>query len=94
MEDWHNLSVNYEKTVLAWHANFEAAWPRLSQRYDERFYRMWRFFLLMFAGVFRARLDQVWQVVFAKGRIAEGYRPIRSTKQTSAWTAIRSRITA
>lgn len=94
MEDWHNLSVNYEKTLLAWHQNFERAWPSLSEQYDERFHRMWRFYLLMFAGVFRARLNQVWQVVFAKGRIAEGYRPIRSVRQTSARDSIRHRITA
>ncbi len=25
VEDWHNIAINYEKTLLAWHGNFEAA---------------------------------------------------------------------
>ena len=74
MEDWHNLGEDYDKTLLAWHARFEAAWPSLQARYGERFYRMWRYYLLCCAGTFRARDNQLWQVVLSPGGRAGGYR--------------------
>jgi len=66
MEDWHNFGPYYDPTLMAWHANFEAAWPELKDQYDERFYRMWRYYLLSSAGGFRARSSQLWQVVFTR----------------------------
>ncbi|MBI4633351.1 MAG: cyclopropane fatty acyl phospholipid synthase [Deltaproteobacteria bacterium] len=67
MEDWHNLGPHYDKTLLAWHENFQQAWPRLKDRYSERFKRMWEYYLLCFAGSFRARYIQLWQIVFTRG---------------------------
>ena len=68
MEDWHNIGPHYDKTLMAWHRNFEAAWPELRKqsKYDERFYRMWRYYLLSSAGGFRARSTQLWQIVMTK----------------------------
>jgi cyclopropane-fatty-acyl-phospholipid synthase len=66
VEDWHNFGPYYDPTLMAWHANFEAAWPELKNQYDERFYRMWRYYLLSSAGGFRARSSQLWQVVFTR----------------------------
>jgi cyclopropane-fatty-acyl-phospholipid synthase len=66
MEDWHNIGPHYDKTLLAWHANFEKAWPGLKKNYDDRFYRMWRYYLLSSAGAFRARSNQLWQIVFTR----------------------------
>ena len=63
MEDLHNIGPHYDRTLLAWHANFENAWPELKDRYDERFHRMWRFYLLSCAGGFRSRSVQLWQIV-------------------------------
>jgi len=74
MEDWHNLGEDYDKTLMAWHARFEAAWPTLKARYGERFYRMWRYYLLCCAGTFRARDNQLWQVVLSPRGQAGGYR--------------------
>ena len=74
MEDWHNLGEDYDKTLMAWHARFEAAWPLLRERYGERFYRMWRYYLLCCAGTFRSRDNQLWQVVLSPGGQAGGYR--------------------
>jgi cyclopropane-fatty-acyl-phospholipid synthase len=62
-EDLHNIGPDYDLTLMAWYQNFNNAWPNLSQQYDERFYRMWRFYLLSSAGGFRARSTQVWQIV-------------------------------
>jgi cyclopropane-fatty-acyl-phospholipid synthase len=63
VEDLHNLGPHYDKTLMAWHERFQAAWPALQQRYDERFKRMWEYYLLSSAGAFRARSNVVWQFV-------------------------------
>jgi cyclopropane-fatty-acyl-phospholipid synthase len=74
VEDWHNFGADYDRTLLAWHARFEAAWAELSSRYSERFHRMWRYYLLCCAGTFRARDNQLWQVVLSPRGVAGGYR--------------------
>jgi cyclopropane-fatty-acyl-phospholipid synthase len=59
---------------MAWFANFDAAWPELRQRYDETFYRMWKYYLLSCAGAFRARETQLWQFVLSPQGMEGGYR--------------------
>jgi len=66
MEDWHNIGPYYDPTLMAWHANFESAWPDLQKRYGERFRRMWRYYLLSSAGAFRSRSQQLWQIVMTR----------------------------
>jgi cyclopropane-fatty-acyl-phospholipid synthase len=67
LEDVQNLGGDYEKTLKAWESNFRRSWDRFESRYGERFYRMWRFYLLGCAGAFRARGLQLFQFVFSKG---------------------------
>jgi cyclopropane-fatty-acyl-phospholipid synthase len=67
LEDVQNLGGDYEKTLKAWESNFRRSWDRFESRYGERFYRMWRFYLLSCAGAFRARSLQLFQFVFSKG---------------------------
>ena len=76
VEDWHNFGPDYAKTLIEWDKNFRKAWPELSKKYDERFYRMWRFYLLGFAGSFKARSYQLWQIVLSRGDI-DNYESIR-----------------
>ncbi|MQY76934.1 MAG: cyclopropane fatty acyl phospholipid synthase [Spirochaeta sp.] len=66
MEDWHNFGPDYDKTLMAWHANFEKSWPELKEKYGDRFYRIWRYYLLSSAGGFRARFNQLWQIVMTR----------------------------
>lgn len=66
MEDWQNMGPHYDPTLMAWHANFEKAWCDLKTKYGDRFYRMWRYYLLSSAGAFRARNQQLWQIVFTR----------------------------
>lgn len=73
MEDWHNFGVYYDTTLMAWHENFLKAWDNLKANYDERFYRMWNYYLLCCAGTFRARTNQLWQIVFSKKGVVGGY---------------------
>lgn len=77
MEDWHNLSTDYDKTLMAWHDNFEANWEKIKPNYDERFHRMWRYYLLLSAASFRARKNQLWQIVLSKNGVPGGYKSIR-----------------
>lgn len=76
IEDIHNFGADYDRTLLAWHANFEAAWPDFAARYGERFRRMWRYYLLACAGTFRARTTQLWQIVCSPRGVRGGYRRI------------------
>jgi cyclopropane-fatty-acyl-phospholipid synthase len=64
IEEWNNLSEDYDKTLLAWFKNFDAHWPELRETYGEHFYRMWKYYLLTFADSFRARENQLWQIFF------------------------------
>jgi len=66
VEDWHNIGPHYDRTLMAWHKAFLAAWPVLRTRYGERFKRMWTYYLLSCAATFRARHTQCWQVVLAR----------------------------
>jgi len=76
VEDWHNFGSDYDKTLMAWWKNFDNAWPALRQNYGERFYRMWKYYLLGSAGGFRSRRLQLWQLVLSKGDIAS-YHSVR-----------------
>jgi cyclopropane-fatty-acyl-phospholipid synthase len=77
VEDWHNFGSDYDKTLMAWYRKFESNWDSLKDKYDERFYRMWKFYLLACAGGFRARSIQLWQVVLAKRGVDGGYTTVR-----------------
>lgn len=66
MEDWHNFGPHYDPTLMAWNGKFEKAWPTLKEKYGERFRRMWRYYLLNSAGSFRARWQQLWQIVLTR----------------------------
>ncbi|HEY2397084.1 MAG TPA: cyclopropane fatty acyl phospholipid synthase [Rudaea sp.] len=77
IEDWHNFGADYAKTLLAWRDNFEAAWPRLQEKYGDRFRRMWEFYLCASAATFRARRNQLWQIVLSPNGVADGYTALR-----------------
>jgi len=79
LEDWHSFGPYYDRTLMAWHSRINEAWDLLADRYDERFQRMWNFYLLACAGAFRARNAQLWQIMLSKGRSSRTYlRPTLS----------------
>lgn len=77
MEDWHNFGPDYDRTLVAWYHNFDQHWPLFRKKYGERFYRMWKYYLLSLAGGFRARRIQLWQIVMAKAGVPGGYESVR-----------------
>lgn len=74
MEDWQNFGADYDRTLMAWHRNFTSAWPELEARYGDRFFRMWTYYLMSCAGMFRARKAQLWQVLLSERGIPGGFR--------------------
>jgi cyclopropane-fatty-acyl-phospholipid synthase len=78
LEDWHVFGDDYEKTLMAWAENFERYARSPEFPFDREFYRMWRYYLLSFAGSFRARnYLQLWQLVLSKKGTRGGYRSVR-----------------
>lgn len=77
MEDWHSFGSDYDKTLMEWYKNFNDSWEYLKINYDDRFYRMWKYYLLFCAGSFRARKNQLWQIVLSKKGVSGGYKSIR-----------------
>jgi cyclopropane-fatty-acyl-phospholipid synthase len=66
LEDWHSFGPHYDPTLMAWHRNFIDNWRCIQDAYGQRFQRMWAYYLLSCAGSFRARRNQLWQIVFSK----------------------------
>jgi cyclopropane-fatty-acyl-phospholipid synthase len=77
MRDWHNFGPDYDRTLSAWWNNFDAAWTQLQNRYDARFYRMWKYYLHCCMGLFRSGQGQLWQIVFSRRGVQPDYRSIR-----------------
>jgi cyclopropane-fatty-acyl-phospholipid synthase len=77
IEDWHSFGADYDTTLMHWYRNFEEHWEEIAEQYGERLRRMWRYFLLSSAGSFRARHNQVWQVVLSPTGVRGGYRAPR-----------------
>ncbi|MEP7253481.1 MAG: cyclopropane fatty acyl phospholipid synthase [Ginsengibacter sp.] len=76
-EDLHNFGNYYDPTLVAWFNNFDRHWDELKDEYGERFYRMWKYYLLSNAGAFRARHNQLWQFVLSKNGVLGGYEAVR-----------------
>ena len=73
MEDWHNFGTDYDRTLQAWRENVEHAWTSLDARYDQRFRRMWRYYLAASMATFRSRRSQLWQVALSPRGVPGGY---------------------
>ncbi|HJV68440.1 cyclopropane-fatty-acyl-phospholipid synthase family protein [Ideonella sp.] len=73
--DIENLRRHYALTLDVWAERFERGWPQIRAldpvRFDERFHRVWRAYLIGCAEMFRspAGYTHLFQIVFCKGRI-------------------------
>lgn len=74
MEDLHNFGADYDRTLMAWYKGFIQGWSELSGKYDERFKRMFTYYLNACAGAFRARDIQLWQILFSPKGVEGGIR--------------------
>ena len=64
--DWHDFTKDYHKTMIEWYNNFDKNWNKIKENYDERFYRIWKFYLLCCPATALANTQHLWQIVFAK----------------------------
>jgi len=65
IEDVHNFGPDYDRTLLEWQKNISAKWDEIPH-YDEKFRRMWDYYLLSSAAGFRAGHLQLLQCVFQR----------------------------
>src|SRR5690606_2049829 len=77
LEDWHNFGSDYDPTLMAWLKKFEESWESIKHQYDERFYRMWRYFLCCSAASFRSRKNHLWHIVLTKPVHIGNYQSVR-----------------
>ena len=77
LEDWHNFGPYYDLTLMSWHKNVVRAWRELKSTYDDRFYRMWTYYLQCSAGGFRARYNQLYQTVWSRMQDGRTYESVR-----------------
>jgi cyclopropane-fatty-acyl-phospholipid synthase len=77
VEDVHNFGADYDKTLMAWNANFQSRRAELAERHGERFCRMWEYYLLQNAGAFRCRHISVGQIVLSPKGLRGGYQTVR-----------------
>jgi cyclopropane-fatty-acyl-phospholipid synthase len=71
--DVENLRLHYARTLEHWLARFESAADRVEALFDDRFVRMWRFYLASALAGFRSGWLQLFQVVFT-GRANDSVR--------------------
>jgi len=68
--DIETLRLHYAKTIRQWYANCEANRDAMIAMYDERFYRMWTFYLAGAATVFEHGGMGNYQIQFVRNRHA------------------------
>ena len=64
--DWHDFTQDYHSTMIEWFKNFDKNWGKIKNNYDERFYRLWKYYLLCCPGTALAKTHHLWQIVFAR----------------------------
>ena len=58
---------SYARTLAAWRSRFDAAWPRIADLgFDDRFKRMWQYYLSYCEGGFRSGRVDVSQIVLER----------------------------
>lgn len=71
--DLRDIAIDYAKTLKHWHEAFMAELDAVkSLGFDEKFIRMWRFYLSYCEGGFRERIIGTYQITMAKPY----YRPL------------------
>lgn len=66
--DVENLAPHYRLTLDCWSERFERVVPAVLEKFDERFVRMWRFFLRASSAAFREGVLEVHQILVSRGQ--------------------------
>lgn len=65
--DVENLRIHYNLTLLEWDKNFRAQLPKIREKFDERFIRMWDLYLNGCAAAFYNGMMDLHQILATKG---------------------------
>ena len=71
VHDWENYGHYYSKTLSAWQSNFERNWEAIKalkskRSFDEKFRRIWNYYLLSCKAAFDVEDLLLWQIVMSK----------------------------
>lgn len=77
IKSWESFGKDYDKTLLHWETNFVKNWKKISKLknedgtllYDEKFYRLWRYYLLCCAATFRVGINDDAQIIMSKPNV-------------------------
>lgn len=72
VSDIEVLRVHYADTLVEWNKRFQTNRERIAGIYDERFCRMWEFYLLSAETMFRTGAQMVFQMLLSRTREATG----------------------
>ena len=70
VSDVEILRVHYADTLVEWNRRFQQNRARIAELYDERFCRMWEFYLISAETMFRTGAQMVFQMQLARTRDA------------------------
>jgi cyclopropane-fatty-acyl-phospholipid synthase len=70
VSDVEVLRVHYADTLVEWNRRFQQNRARIAELYDERFCRMWEFYLISAETMFRTGAQMVFQMQLARTRDA------------------------
>jgi cyclopropane-fatty-acyl-phospholipid synthase len=71
VQAWENYGHYYAPTLAAWQERFEANWPQIAaieteRRFDEKFRRMFNYYLLSCKAGFETEQLNLWHIVMTK----------------------------
>ncbi len=66
--DVENLAPHYRLTLDHWSQRFERVVPKVLEKFDERFVRMWRLYLRVSSAAFREGVVEVHQILISRGQ--------------------------
>lgn len=66
VEHQESFGQDYAITLRAWKENFDRSWPDLKARYDERFWRIWQYYLQGCRAFFLTGLCNVYQIKYRR----------------------------
>jgi cyclopropane-fatty-acyl-phospholipid synthase len=85
IEDWENYGHYYVPTLQAWYDRFNANWERIralpaAKPFDERFRRLWNYYLMSCKAAFEVEQLHLWQLVMTRRHSGRGvYRRVMRT---------------
>jgi len=85
IEDWENYGRYYAPTLQAWYERFNENWDRIralptARPFDERFRRLWNYYLMSCKAAFDVEKLHLWQLVMTRHNSGRGiYRRVMRT---------------